>query len=201
MKLVPSPRPPGLSLVLTFALLFPPQAGAEEWSLYGQSSRRPLRQAAPADWYALNKIMPVPAAEASADHYIDEESMGTSPIAASNIIRVWEKTVFKNESKPYEATRADVEKEEEQRLGRGLTVLDMARIFPLAVNRATKEIRTLYEINCESREFVILEVDLFDVEGGRIIRETNPNLDIWYPVSPGTLMEVLYAKTCGRSPV
>jgi len=173
-------------------------ASAEEWALYAGSRIDRPPKAALGDWYALNKLPPVPEAEATADHYIDEESIGSSLVAEAAIVRVWEKYVLRAETEPFEEVRAKVIAEEQIRLGRKLGVVDMPGLFPLVVNRAVKEVRALLEINCYSNEFTILEVNIYDCEGSRMVREAGFNEDVWMPINPGTLMEAVAKKACGR---
>lgn len=171
-----------------------------EWQLYAASGWGRDGHAILNDWYVLNKLIPVAeAAEAAALHYIDPDSVASSAFESTGgTVRVWEKLVFRETTKPYTEVREEVEREERHRLGRELTVLDMAAVFPHAVNQAAKEVRTLFEINCESGEFIVLQVDLYDVEGSRMISERNSNMDLWYAVRPGTVMELLAKKVCGR---
>lgn len=112
------------------------------------------------------------------------------------IVRVWEKAVVQRETPSYAKAREAVEREEEKRLKRKLTVLDAAKIFPLAINRATKEITTLYEINCDTLEFFIMEGNNYDSAGDRIAREANFDMNLWVAVRPGSVMEVLSKKMC-----
>jgi hypothetical protein len=189
----------------TLLIIVPLLAGARaqdehEWMLYAASSWGRSGHSILNDWYVLNKLVPVAAASAaSALHYIDAESVASSDFEGTGgTVRVWEKFVLGRDTKPYVEVRAEVEKEERLRLGRELTVIDMAAVFPHAVNQAAKEVRTLFEINCESGEFIVLQVDLYDVEGNRMISERNSNMDLWYAVRPGTVMELLAKKVCGR---
>lgn len=170
------------------------------WEPYAASSWGRSGHAILNDWYVLNKLVPVGnAAEASALHYIDADSVASSAFEGTGgTVRVWERLVLREVRKPYAEVRAEVEREERRRLGRELTVLDMAAVFPHAVNQAAKEVRTLFEINCESGEFIVLQVDLYDVEGSRMISERNSNMDLWYAVQPGAVMELLAKKVCGR---
>ena len=191
-----------VSLLAVLALLATAYAQEEAaWDLYAMSSWGKAGHASLSNWYLHNKLEPVAGeTEASARHYYDRGSLASNAYEGTGgTIRVWEKILLKGITRSYEEVRADVEKEEGQRLGRKLTVLDMAGVFPHAVNQAAKEIRTLFEINCESGEFIVLETNLYDVEGSRMIRETNPNLDVWYPVQPGSVMSLLAKKVCGHT--
>ena len=174
-----------------------------EWEPYAASAWGMSGHAFLNDWYVLNKLEPLAdETEAGSRHYYDRGSLASNAFeGAGGTIRVWEKILFDGTTRPYAEVRAEVEKEEEQRLGRPLTVIDMARVFPHAVNQATKEIRTLFEINCESGEFIVLEVNLYDVEGGRMISEKNANVDLWYAIRPGTVMSLLAGKACARGPL
>jgi hypothetical protein len=80
-------------LVAACLALSPSWASAEEWALYAGSRMDRPAKAALGDWYALNKLPSVPGPEATADHYIDEESIGGSLVAEAAIVRVWEKYV------------------------------------------------------------------------------------------------------------
>lgn len=191
-------------LLALVALLAGAQAQDEaEWEPYAASAWGMSGHAFLNDWYVLNKLEPVAdETVASARHYYDRASLASNAFeGAGGTIRVWEKIRFEGITRSYEEVRAEVVKEEQQQLGRPLTVLDMARVFPHAVNQATKEIRTLFEINCESGEFIVLEVNLYDVEGSRMISEKNANMDLWYAIRPGTVMSLLAGKACGRGPL
>jgi len=187
-----------IMLVAACLALSPSWVSAEEWALYAGSWMDRPAKAALGDWYALNKLPPVPGPEATADHYIDEESIGGSLVAETAIVRVWEKYVLRAETEPFEEVRAKVIAEEQIRLGRKLGIIDMPGLFPLVVNRAVKQVRTLFEINCYSNEFTILEVNIYDSEGSRMVREAGFNTDIWMPIIPGTVMETFAKKACGR---
>lgn len=191
-------------LMVVFTLLA--AAGIQdeaEWEIYAMSAWGQAGQARLGNWYLLNALEPVSdEPEAGARHFLDRSSLASNAYEGTGgTLRVWQKTLLMGITKPYEEARAEIEKEEEKRLGRKLSVLDMAVVFPLAVNRAAKEIRTLFEINCESGEFIVLEMNLYDIEGSRMIRETNSNQDLWYPVQPGSVMDLLARKACGRAPI
>lgn len=175
---------------------FPFILRADDWILYAASNAGEDPGLASRDWYVLNKKKPVPDIEAMALHYYDRESIGGNFDFPGGIFRVWEKYVVQRNTKSYEEAKAEVEKEEEKRLKRTITALDYARLFPLAVNRATKEVQTLYEINCDSTEFIILEVNHYDKDGNRMTRETNMDMELWYPIESDTVMNVLFQKIC-----
>jgi len=171
-------------------------ARGEEWVFYSGSRLTGDTGPALRDWYGLNRLTPVPEAEAPALHYYDLDSVASNYPYPGGIVRVWEKAVVQRETKSYAKAREEVEREEEKKLKRKLTVLDAAKVFPLAVNRATKEITTLYEINCDTLEFFILEANNYDSEGDRIAREANFDMNLWIAVRPGSVMEVLSKKMC-----
>jgi hypothetical protein len=173
-------------------------ARAEEWVYYAGSNMPGDTGPALRDWYGLNRLKPLSESGAQSLHYYDQDSVASNFPIPGGIVRVWEKAVVQKETRAYKDAREEVEKEEEDRLKRKLSVLDMARIFPLAVHRATKEIRTLYEINCDTQEFFIMEGNNYDTVGDRISRETNFDMNLWVAVRPGTVMEVLSKKMCGQ---
>jgi len=173
-------------------------ARGDEWVLYAGSDMLGDMGPAVRDWYGLNRLKPIPEAGAPTLHYYDQDSVASNFPYQGGIVRVWEKAVVQKDTRPYKDAREEVEKEEEYRLKRKLSVLDMARIFPLAVHRATKEIRTLYEINCDTQEFFIMEGNNYDTAGERISRETNFDMNLWVAVRPGTVMELLSGKMCGQ---
>jgi len=183
-------------LAITLAGATLSEARGDDWVFYGGSIQKEDRGLELKDWYELNRLKPAPKTEATAHHYYDRDSLGYSSPFPGGIVRVWEKAVFQRETKDYEEARMDVEREEEKRLGRKITVLDYAWLFPLAVKRATKEITTLYEINCDSKEFFILEVNSYDKTGDRLTRETIFDKDLWLSIQTGTLMGVLSSEIC-----
>ncbi len=189
-----------LFLLLVTAL--PIRCGPQDqdaWLLYGLSQRASADRGRVWDWYALNKLAPSAPDEATAEHYVSEGSLDPSLIAEAAIVRIWERSVFRRPAKPFEEARREVLGEEERRLGRKLGIIDMPGLFPLVVSRAVKEVRTLFEINCYSNEFTILEVNIYDSEGSRMVREAGFNTDIWMPIAPGTLMDAFAKKACGRA--
>jgi hypothetical protein len=172
------------------------KAWAHEWVFYAASTAGADPGPKLRDWYILNRIEPVPSEDAGASHYFDRESIGGNIGFPGGIFRVWEKYVVQSETKSYEETKAEVENEEERRLGRKPNSIDYGLLFPLIVNRATKEIHTLYELNCDSREFIILEVNYYDNDGIRMTRDINMDMDLWYPIEQGTVMEALFLQIC-----
>jgi hypothetical protein len=168
----------------------------EDWVFYGGSSQKHVEEWMFRDRYVLNKLKPVPEADAKTFHYYDQDSVASNSPFPGGIVRVWEKSVLQKKTKSYDDARDDIEKEEEKRLGRELTVLDFARLFPLTVNRATKETTTLFEINCSSKEFFIMEVNNYDKAGKRMTRETTMAMDLWFHIQPETMVEALSRKVC-----
>ena len=144
----------------------------------------------------MNKLKPVPKAEAKTFHYYDQDSVASNSPFPGGSVRVWEKAVLQREIAGYDEAREKIKKEEETRLRRKINVLDYAWLFPLAVNRASKETETLYDIDCDSREFFILEVNNYDKEGKRMTREASAAMDLWFPLQPDTLMGLLYQEVC-----
>lgn len=185
-----------LILFVMGVALFPFILRADDWILYAASNAGDDPGMASRDWYVLNKKKPVSDVEAMAFHYYDRESVGGNFDFPGGIFRVWEKYVVQRNTKSYEEAKTEVEKEEERRLKRTITALDYAWLFPRAVNRATKEVQTLYEINCDSGEFIILEVNHYDKDGNRMTRETNMNMELWYPIEPDTVMQAFFQKIC-----
>ncbi len=172
------------------------QVGNEDWVQYGTSRGEADKGGTVKDWYRLNRVKPVSEAEAAVCHFYDRDSLASSSPYSGGISRVWEKSVVQRATKDYFETKQDIEKQEEERLKRKLTTLDQAWIFPLAVKAATKETHTLFEINCDSREFVILEVNHYDKDGNRMSRESNMDIGTWHPIEPGTMMEALSRQIC-----
>ncbi len=185
-----------IQFVIGMVLILFGKTWADEWIFYAASIAGADPGMTLRDWYIMNRIEPLPKKEAGAYHYYDRDSIGGNIGFPGGIFRVWEKYVAQRDTKSYEEAKAEVEKEEEQRLKRKLSALDYGWLFPLAVNRATKEIHTLYEINCDSREFIILEVNHYDKDGKRMTRDTNMEMDLWYPIEPGTVMESLFLQIC-----
>ncbi len=168
----------------------------EDWLFYGGSGQEDVEEWMFRDRYVLNKLKPVAESEAKTYHYYDQDSVASNSPFPGGIVRVWEKSILQKQTKSYDEARDDIEKEEEKRLGRKLTVLDFARLFPLAVNRATKETTTLFEINCDSREFFITEVNNYDKTGKRMTRETTMAMNLWFYIQPQTMMEALSRIVC-----
>ena len=169
---------------------------AEEWVLYAGSSPVEDEQSGLIDWYASNKLKPASETRATVHHYYDRESVASNSPVGGVIFRVWEKSVTQGEIRTYDETIEEIEKEEEKKLKRRTTILDMARVFPIAVKRAAKEIATLYEINCENGEFYVLEVNTYDKTGQRMTRKLNMDTASWATVHPGTVMELLSKEVC-----
>jgi hypothetical protein len=172
------------------------EARGDDWVFYGASFQKEDRGPELRDWYELNRLKPVAQTQATAYHYYDRDSLGYSSPFPGGIVRVWEKAVFQRETKTYEEAKEEVEREEEKRLNRKITIVDYAWLFPIAVKRAAKEITTLYEINCDSKEFFIMEVNSHDKTGDRLTRETIFDKDLWLPIQHGTLMEALSKEIC-----
>jgi hypothetical protein len=178
------------------AIFFSRDVRGEDWIFYGGSGQEDVEEWMFRDRYVLNKLKLVPESEARTLHYFDQDSAASSSPFPGGIVRVWEKSVLRKLTKSYDEARKEIEREEEKRLGRKLTVLDFAQVFPLAVNRATKETTTLFEINCDSKEFFIMEVNNYDKEGKRMTRETTMAMDLWFHIQPGTMVEALSRKVC-----
>jgi hypothetical protein len=189
----------GVALMAACVLVAPgTDARAEEWAYYAGSNMPGDTGPALRDWYGLNRLKPLAESEAPALHYYDQDSVASNFPYPGGIVRVWEKAVVQRETPNYAKAKEAVEREEEKRLKRKLTVLDAARIFPLAINRATKEIATLYEINCDTLEFFIMEGNNYDSAGDRIAREASFDMNLWVAVRPGSVMEVLSKKMCDQ---
>ncbi len=190
----------GLTLfIIGMILVNSSKAGADEWVFYAGSMAGMDPGLKLRDWYILNRIKPLPKAGAGAYHYFDRESIGGNVGFPGGIFRVWEKYVIQRETINYEDAKAEVEREEETKLKRKLRALDYAWLFPLVVNRAAKEIQTLFEINCDSREFIILEVNHYDVDGKRMARDVNMDMKLWYSIEPGTIMDALFQQICRQA--
>jgi len=171
-------------------------ARGDDWALYGGSRQGEVHDSTLREWYGLNRFEPVSPEEATSLHYYDRDSVARNSPFPGGIVRVWEKSVIKKETSEYEAAKAEIEAEEAARLKRKITVLDYAWIFPMAVNRATKEIATLYDFNCDTREFFIVEVNTYDKAGKRMTREVIADKYFWSPVRAGTLLDILSLKVC-----
>ena len=169
---------------------------ADDWVFYGGSLEGEIKGATLRDWYTLNRLKPVPKEEATAYHYYDQDSIGSNYPYGGGIVRVWERFVLQRETKSYDEAREEIQREEEARLKRKISAMDYAWLFLHTVNRATKQIETLYEINCDTREFFIMEVNYYDRVEKRMSRETNMEMTFWIPVRPETLMEALCEKLC-----
>ncbi len=170
--------------------------GGDDWVRYAQSRGGASSRTAPRNPYILNKLAPASGSEITADHYFDRDSVGENFPGSGGIVRVWEKYVLRGDFENYEKTLEEVEAGEEKALKRKLTSIDHAWLYRLAINRAAKEVRTLYEINCDSGEFIVLEINLFDIDGRRLAREAAFAMGVWYPVEPGSVMEVLFSRIC-----
>jgi hypothetical protein len=171
-------------------------AWGDDWAFYGGSGQEGVEESILRDRYVLNRYRPVPKEEAKTYHYYDPDSAASNSPYSGSVVRVWEKSVLQKETKGYDDAREEVQREEEARLGRPINVLDYGRLFPLAVNRATKETATLLEINCASRQFIVLEIDNYDKTGKRMTRETTMAMDLWFHIQPETMMEALYQIVC-----
>lgn len=169
---------------------------AEDWVFYAGSLQGEVSESAIREWYGLNRFHPVSEAKANILHYYDHDSVASNSPFPGGIVRVWEKAVFKKETVSYEEARTEIEKEKEASLKRRLSVLDYAWLFPAAVNRATKEITTLYDFNCDTREFFILELNTYDHTGKRMTREVMGDKYFWSPLRSGTILEILFRKVC-----
>jgi len=185
-----------LALALALSAYAAREALGHDWVFYGGSFQQAGSGPELRDWYELNRLGPAPKAQATAYHYYDRDSLGYSSPFPGGIVRVWEKGVLQRETKDYEDAREEIIREEEKRLKRKITVMDYGWIFPMAVNRATKEIATLYEIDCDSRDFLILEGNTYDKAGKRMSREATFEMELWLPVQPGTVLELLAKEVC-----
>ncbi len=184
-----------IAAVLLSVFLYADAQG-DDWVFYSASGAKGERGRALRDWYELNKLEPLPRDGVAALHYYDRDSVASNSPFPGGTVRVWEKMVYQDEKKTYEEALEDVEREEKARLKRELDVFDMARLFPVAVNRTSKEIKTFYEINCDTREFFILEVNTYDKTEFRMTREVVSDKYLWSAVQPGTIMELLSRKLC-----
>jgi hypothetical protein len=189
---------PGLILVIVgLAVLAHAEARGDDWVFYGGSGEQGVQESALRDWYVSNRLRPLPKNEATAYHYYDRDSIASNyPYSSGGIVRVWEKYIFERETKTYDEAREEIEREEEARLKRKISPLDYGWLFLYAANRATKEVTTLYEINCDSKEFFILEVNQYDKAEKRMTRETNMEMTLWVAIQPETMMELLANEVC-----
>jgi len=182
--------------VLAIATLSSTALHADDWAFYAGSRQGEVHDSTRREWYALNRLDPVSENDATALHYYDRDSVASNSPFPGGLVKVWEKSVFKKETKAYEDAKAEIEIEEEARLNRKISVLDYGWLFPMAVNRATKEITIFLQVNCESNEFFIIEVNTYDKTGERMTREVIPDEYFWSPIRSGTIMEVLSRKLC-----
>ena len=173
-------------------------ARADDWVFYGGSHEGEINRAMLRDWYTLNRLKPVPKDEATAYHYYDQDSVASNAPYPGGIVRVWERFVLQKETKSYDESKEEIQREEEARLKRKISVLDYAWLFLYTVNRATKQIETLYEINCDTKEFFIMEVNYYDRAEKRMSRETNMEMTFWITIRPETMMEALYRRVCEK---
>jgi hypothetical protein len=183
-------------LSVIFLIIFHFSASAEEWVFYAGTFQSPVPDSTRREWYSLNRLSPLPEGKANVLHYFDQDSVAYNSPFPGGKVKVWEKSVYQKETKSYEEIKAEIEKEEEKRLNRKITVLDYGRLFPMAVNRATKEVTTLLEIDCSGKEFFIIEVNTYDKTGDRLSREIIPDEYLWSPVGSNSIMEVLAQKIC-----
>lgn len=183
-------------LTVAFVTFVAASARGDDWAFYSGSGEKKDRGKVLTDWSVLNGLKPVVKTEATTYHYYDRDSVASNSPFPGGIVRVLEKSVLKRQTKSYEETREEMEREEEIRLNREINVLDYAWLFPLAVKRAAKETTTLFEINCDSREFFILEVNQYDKAGKRMTRELAMDRRLWYRIQPGTVMGKLFKEVC-----
>jgi hypothetical protein len=183
-------------IVLALSAIAAAQAHADDWVVYSASDARGETGRALRGWYELNKLEPLPRDGPAALHYYDRDSVASNSPFPGGTVKVWEKMVYQGEKKTYEEAREDVEREERARLKRKLDVFDMARLFPVTVNRTVKEVTTFYEVNCDTGEFFILEVNTYDKTGFRMTREVVSDKYLWSAVQQGTIMEVLSRILC-----
>jgi len=184
----------GLVFLICLILIVSPKMWPENWVFYGASRSQINTESTLMDWYVLNRTIPVSKDQAAVNHFYDRESLTVSSPFSGGIVRVWEKSVLQGPVKSYKEAREEVEREREEQLMRKLTSIDQGWVFPLAVKRATKEIHTLFKINRDSGEFLILEVNYYDSEGERITRELNSVRAVWHHVAAGTIMEELFLR-------
>lgn len=176
-------------------------AHGDEWVFYASSGQKVDLGRAVRDYYVLNRLPPLDNSKSETTrHFYDRDSLGYNSPFGGGTVRVWEKAVIKKETPSYERAREMVQNEERKRLNRELTVLDTSWILNMAANRAAKEITTYYEINCDTEEFFVLEVNTYDKNGLRMTREVISNKYLWSQVAPGTLMGILARKLCDAPP-
>jgi len=171
-------------------------ARGDDWVFYGGTRPGKVDDSTLREWYGLNRLNPVPEKEATALHYYDQDSAASNSPFPGGLVRVWEKSILKKETKTYEDVKAEIEKEESAKLNRKISVLDYGRIFPMAVNRATKEITIYLEVNCDTNEYFIKEANTYDKTGKRMTREVISDKYFWSPIRSGTMMDVLSRKVC-----
>lgn len=182
--------------LFAFVALFCGESRGEDWVFYTGSAHEEAGGPGLRDWYGMNRLKPLPREEAKTDHYYDKDSVAFNSPFPGGTVRVWEKSVIRRETKIYEEAREEVWKEEEARRDRKLSPLEAAHLFPDAIRKATKEIKTLYEINCDTREATLLEINLYDRAGKRMSREFNRDATLWFGVQSGTVMDLLQSKVC-----
>ena len=193
------PMPINLGVILAalaLSVLAHADARGDDWVFYGATRQGEVHDSTLREWYALNRLNPVSESEATALHYYDRDSVASNSPFPGGTVRVWEKSVFKKETKSYEDAKAEIEREEEARLNRKIGVLDYGWLFPMAVNRATKEITIFIEVNCDTNEFFIKEANTYDKTGERMTREIIPDEYFWSPIRSKTIMDVLFRKVC-----
>jgi hypothetical protein len=181
---------------IALSSFFHTSARADDWAFYAGTRQGEVHDSTLREWCALNRLNSVPENEATVLHYYDQDSVSSNSPLPGGIVKVWEKSVFKKETKSYEDAKADVEKEEAARLNRKIGVLDYGLLFPMAVNRATKEVTMFLQVNCSSKEFFIIEVNTYDKTGERMTREIIGDEYFWSPIRSNTIMEVLSRKIC-----
>jgi hypothetical protein len=181
---------------VALVILSPTVVRADDWAFYAGSRQGEVHDSTLREWYALNRLNPVSESEATALHYYDRDSVASNSPFPGGTVRVWEKSILKKATKSYEDAKTEIEREEEARLNRKISVLDYGWLFPMAVNRATKEITIFLEINCDTNEFFIKEANTYDKTGERMTREIIPDEYFWSPIRSGTIMEVLSRKVC-----
>jgi hypothetical protein len=201
VKAVRQCSPPRWGLFLAafaLAVLFSTDVMGIDWVFYCASGREEAEGLTLRDWYGLNSLTCTPKIGASSYHYYDRDSLASSSPFPGGIVRVWEKSVLQKETESYDETRDAIAKEEEIRRKRKINELDYAWLFPMAVNKAAKETATLFEIDCDSEKFLVLEGDNYDKAGQRMSRETTFDMELWLPIQPKTVMEALYRNVCEK---
>src|SRR5512143_4093997 len=86
---------------------------ADDWLFYAGTRQGEVHDSTRREWYSLNRLNSVPENEANVLHYYDRDSVASNSPLPGGIVKVWEKSVFKKETKSYEDAKAEVEKEEE----------------------------------------------------------------------------------------